>query len=156
MQNAKDTFYIALRNRLALLNPARVVSLRGNERPAILVEEAESYTANLYENVYVLRWTDLATLTIPFLIGVVCEIHYCTNGSQDYAGLDRGRSMAELDYDLISILKPECTPKMDFTTTPTTTKSTRIFWTKPSFGSLETMRNQLKRIARVTVFSFED
>jgi hypothetical protein len=42
MQNAKDSFYIALRTRLAALNPERTILLRGTKRPGILVEEAEA------------------------------------------------------------------------------------------------------------------
>ena len=45
MQPTKDSFYIALRDRLAALNPARVISLGGQQRPAILVPENEVRTA---------------------------------------------------------------------------------------------------------------
>jgi len=38
MQNAKDTFYMALRARLAAIDPERTVLLRGAARPGILVE----------------------------------------------------------------------------------------------------------------------
>jgi hypothetical protein len=41
MQRAKDTFYITLRDRIAALNPARTVLVRGVVRPAVLVEENE-------------------------------------------------------------------------------------------------------------------
>ena len=42
MQNAKDSFYMALRTRLAAINPERTILLRGAARPGILVEEAEA------------------------------------------------------------------------------------------------------------------
>ena len=42
MQNAKDSFYMALRGRLTTINPERTVLLRGTVRPGILVEEAET------------------------------------------------------------------------------------------------------------------
>ncbi len=42
MQNAKDSFYMTLRARLAIINPERTVLLRGTLRPGILVEEAEA------------------------------------------------------------------------------------------------------------------
>ncbi len=45
MQNAKDTFYLTLRNRLATVNPARTMTLRSVTRPGILVEDAEPFTA---------------------------------------------------------------------------------------------------------------
>ena len=42
MQNAKDSFYMALRTRLTAINPERTILLRGAVRPGILVEEAEA------------------------------------------------------------------------------------------------------------------
>ena len=56
MQNAKDSFYMALRNRLAVLNPERTILLRGAVRPGILVEEAEAPFNQLPGDVFVLRW----------------------------------------------------------------------------------------------------
>ena len=41
MQNAKDTFYVTLQSRLAALNPARTIVVRGVVRPGTLVEENE-------------------------------------------------------------------------------------------------------------------
>jgi len=41
MQNTKDSFFIAVRDRLAILNPSRVVLIQGVSRPAILVTENE-------------------------------------------------------------------------------------------------------------------
>jgi hypothetical protein len=38
MQNAKDSFYMALRTRLATINPERTILLRGALRPGILAE----------------------------------------------------------------------------------------------------------------------
>ena len=45
MQNAKDTFYVTLRDRLAAVNPARTMVLRGVTRPGVLVEENELASA---------------------------------------------------------------------------------------------------------------
>ncbi len=47
MQNAKDSFYLALRTRLAAINPERTVLLRGALRPGIFVEEAEAPSAQV-------------------------------------------------------------------------------------------------------------
>ena len=41
MQNAKDTFYELLRERLAVLNPERTIVVRGVSRPGVLVDENE-------------------------------------------------------------------------------------------------------------------
>jgi hypothetical protein len=36
MQNAKDSFYVALRTRLVAINPERTILLRAAVRPGIL------------------------------------------------------------------------------------------------------------------------
>src|SRR5579883_1566813 len=41
MQFAKDSFAVALRERLAALNPGRTVTLGGVQRPAVVVRENE-------------------------------------------------------------------------------------------------------------------
>ena len=41
MQFAKDSFYMALRDRLASLNPQRTVTVNGVSRPAVIVAENE-------------------------------------------------------------------------------------------------------------------
>ena len=60
MQNAKDSFYMALRTRLTVINPERTILLRGAVRPGILVEEAEAPLSPLPSDVFVLRWTGFA------------------------------------------------------------------------------------------------
>src|SRR5579863_7954094 len=96
MQNAKDSFYMALRNRLAALNPERTILIRGAVRPGIVVEEAEAPFAQLPGDVFVVRWlgmgvdVDLATS----LVAQECEILYATCGSQSFGGLDRGRALS--------------------------------------------------------------
>jgi len=59
MQNAKDSFYMALRARLTAINPQRTILLRGAVRPGILVEEAEAPFSQLPGDVFVLRWLGL-------------------------------------------------------------------------------------------------
>ena len=57
MKKARDSFYVALRDRLQVLNPSRQVLIRGVWRPGVLVEENESFAAIVPDNVFVLRWT---------------------------------------------------------------------------------------------------
>jgi hypothetical protein len=61
MQNAKDSFYVALRTRLVAINPERTILLRAAVRPGILVEEAEAPFAQLPTDVFVLRWLGLGS-----------------------------------------------------------------------------------------------
>src|SRR5215472_12045933 len=93
MQNAKDSFYISLRNRLAALNPERTVMLRGAVRPGILVEEAEAPLNQPPGDVFVLRWQGLGADVelASTLVAQECEIVYQTCGHQAFGGLDRGR-----------------------------------------------------------------
>jgi len=59
MQNAKDTFYMTLQGRLATLNPARTIVLRGVVRPATLVDENELPSALTRVDAFCLQWTGL-------------------------------------------------------------------------------------------------
>jgi hypothetical protein len=158
MENAKDTFYVTLRNRLAAVNPNRVIMLRGVQRPGILMEEAEATIAQMPADVFVLRWAALTVDTqLPSALSqMTCEIHYTTGGTQANAGLDRGRALEEMDGELITILSPNCTPKMNFTQTPAAAMETKVFWGEPQFGPLTTEHERLTRVTKVGVFAFQE
>lgn len=158
MQNAKDTFYITLRNRLVSVNPERTMTQRGVVRPGILVEEAEMPSAQLPLDVFVLRWTTLATdAQLPsVLASMTCEIHYATAGTQDNMGLDRGRTLEAMDDELLRMVCPASTVKMNFAQTPTAQMGTNVFWTEPVFGAEATTRERVGRVATVVVFAFQE
>lgn len=158
MQNAKDSFYIALRNRMAILDPGRVMTLRAVERPSVLVEEAESPEGQIPNDVFVLRWTDVVgmeELPTPLMVST-CEIHYATAGSQGSVGLDRGRALSGMDGLLTAVLRPQSTQKYNYTSTPATAMRTQVFWSDALFEPLQTVRDRLLRIVKVTMFSFEE
>jgi hypothetical protein len=158
MENAKDTFYLTLRNRLATVNPNRTMVMRAVTRPGILVEEAEAPTPQLPLDVFVLRWTKLATDTeLPsILTQLTCEIHYATAGTQANAGLDRGRAIEEMDDELLQISCPSSTPKMNYTVTPAVQMGTSIFWSQAILGAATITRERLGRVATVNVFAFQE
>jgi hypothetical protein len=158
MQNAKDSFYLVLRNRLAVLNPARRIQVRGVTRPGIVVEEAEAPMAEPLPDVFTLRWAGLTAMEeLPsMLCGMVCEVLYSTSGSQGNAGLDRGRAMAQMDRELLDLLTPMYTPKVDYTATPSVTMQTNVFWTEPVAKPSVVKRDLLSRVVTVTVFEFEE
>lgn len=158
MQNAKDTFYLTLRNRLAALNPARTMTLRAVTRPGILVEDAEAFMPQLQPDAFTLRWTGLAAdLHLPGILAqMTCEIHYTTAGTQANAGLDRGRALARMDYELLHLLYPYVAQKMDYTRTPAAPMSTMVFWSDPEFSPAATDHDRLSRVAKVTVFAFQE
>jgi hypothetical protein len=135
-----------------------VIILRGLQRPGILVEEAEAVVPQMPADAFVLRWTELAVDTqLPLALAeMTCEVHYTTGGTQTNSGLDRGRALAEMDAELLSILSPNCAQKMNYTQTPTAAIETRVFWTEPQFQPTVTLRERLARVATLTVFAFEE
>lgn len=157
MQNAKDSFYVALRTRLAALNPARTVLLRGALRPGILVEEAEAPFAQLPSDVFVLRWLGFAADTglASTLAAEECEIVYQTSGTQNFGGLDRGRALAAMDGELLAILQPFTTAKLNYATQPPAALGTNVFWDEPIFAPVSTQRDRLTRSARLLVYSYQ-
>jgi hypothetical protein len=158
MQNAKDSFYMALRTRLAALNPERTILLRGTVRPGILVEEAEAPFSQLPSDVFVLRWSGIGVdLNLgSTMVAEQCEILYQTCGTQSYGGLDRGRSLSKMDEELASILQPFYTAKLDYTATPPTAMLTKVFWDEPGFTPIVIQRDRLSRSATVMVYSYQE
>ena len=158
MQNAKDSFYMALRNRLVTVNPERTILLRGAVRPGILVEEAEAPFSQLPNDVFVLRWlgmgadVDLAST----MVAEECEILYQTLGSQAFGGLDRGRALSEMDEELVAILQPFFTPKLSYAATPPVALLTQVFWDEPGFTPCVTQRDRIGRSAKVMVYSYQE
>lgn len=158
MQNAKDSFYMALRNRLAGLNAQRTVLVRGAVRPGILVEEAEAPFAQPLNDVFLVRWLGMAAdvdLASP-MAALECEIAYGTCGSQSFGGLDRGRAMTAMDAELMAMVQPFSTPKMLYTATPPKALLTQVFWEEPVLTPLVTQRDRLSRTARMTVYSYQE
>lgn len=158
MQNAKDSFYLALRTRLATINPERTVLVRGTLRPGIVVEEAEAPFAQLPADVFVLRWESLGIdENLPSRMNAMeCEILYTTSGAQAFGGLDRGRMLSAMDEELLAMLQPEYTAKINYSMQPAATMETHIFWDEPAFSSITVQRDRLSRSARMTVYSYQE
>ena len=158
MKNARNTFYLALRNQLAVVNPLRVTTIRGVQRPGILVEENETAVANAAPDMFRLRWTSMsvdAQHTYP-LAAQECEIHYWTEGSSTLGGMDRGRSMCAMDAELVQMLMVRNASKQNFAMTPPTALATRVFWNNGVFGPMVSLRSQLSRVVNVTLYSHEE
>src|ERR1051325_263928 len=168
MQFAKDSFYMALRERLAALNPQRVVSLNGVTRPAVIVAENETVVpVEPLPDAFYIEWGAVkitARHSSPRpLIGIDCVIAHHTLGTVD-SEVDRGRTLAQLDTELLSICHPSHTAKQDFTQSPSADLGTSIFWTTPELGDISGIiarestnkRVQLERKAKLTVFFFPE
>ena len=158
MQNAKDSFYMALRNRLQIKNSLRTILIRGMIRPGILVEEAEAPLPQIPSDVFVLRWSGMGTdqQLRTTLVAEECEIVYQSGGSAAFGGLDRGRCMCTMDAELLSILAPQATAKMNYLTSAPVQMQTQVFWDEPLFAPLTTHRELLSRSVKVTVFSYQE
>ena len=162
MQNAKDTFYLTLRDRLATVNPARLMALRGVTRPGSLVEENELTTAMLPVNAFCLRWTGLKTSAreaMP-LVQMQCEIRYCTDGNAGNGGMDRGRMLAAMDAELMAAVNadPQHVVKSKYMAGAVsgTAMGTNLFWGDVGFGDVVTQNERLERVATVEVFAYQE
>ena len=158
MKKARDSFYVALKDRLQTLNPARQVLVRGVWRPGILVEENESFVAVAPDNVFVLRWTKAVVDEQHALARTqqTCEIQYQTAGTAAAGGLDRGNLLVIMDAELLSVLQPQQVQKTDYTVTPPAPMGTRVSWTGPVFAPAVRERDRLMRKAEITVVSYEE
>ena len=166
MQNARDTFYVTLRERLAIVNPARTMVLRGVTRPGVLVEENELASARQPVDVFSLRWTRLSVDShgvLP-LVTMVCDIRYATDGDSGNGGMDRGRLLAAMDGELVAAVSgtPQNVPKMNFVAVAgesglaPVTMATNVFWGDASFGSVTVNGERLERVATVEVFCYQE
>ena len=164
MQFAKDSFYTTLRDRLAVVNPTRTVTINGAVRPAVIVAENEPATASLpLANAFYLGWNAAQIAASETnakrpLVALACQITYGTSGTLDGA-VDRGRVLGALDGELFSICSPGRTNKRDLTQTPAADLGSYVIWTKPQLKDVQTDRKSglaLLRVAEVTVFFFPE
>ena len=164
MQNAKDTFYVTLQGRLAAINPARVITVRGVLRPGILVEENELPAGWMQADAFVLRWSGLSVVTespLP-LAAMTCEIRYATDGDTGKGGMDRGRLLAAMDAELVSALtaEPRTALKKNYAAAGMgagpVAMGTSLFWGDVAFGAAAVMGERLERTATVPVFAYQE
>ena len=166
MQAAKDSFYMALRDRLAALNPSRTMVVDGVTLPAIVVREnMEPQFAEARVEAFYVDWGEvqIAESTRPIL-GLDCQIWYASEGSVG-AGVDRGRTLAEMDEELLRICNPPHTGLRDYSQSPSVSLGSSIFWTMPDLaktpGEASVTKEQrrasparLTRCARLKVYFF--
>ena len=159
MQNTKDTFLIALRDRLTVLNPNRTCVVRGAVRPAVLCVENELLDAGEGPTeTFVLQWTAAVadSSEAVALDSLSCEITYTTEGSDLAAGMDRGRVLDAMDGELRTILLPAMAVKQDYATNPPTTLSTNVFWSDVAMGAAVLSQSAVSRVATVTVYGLRE
>lgn len=136
MQAAKDSFYMALRERLAALNPSRTIVIDGVTVPGIVVREnMEPRFGEAQAEVFYVDWGEvlIAESSRPML-GIECCIWYASEGSGG-TGVDRGRALAEMDVELLKISNPPHTEMLDYSQSPSVDLGSGLFWTLPELGN---------------------
>ena len=159
MQPAKDSFYVELRNRLAVENPGRTITLEGATRPAIVVVENEPpAAAPPLCDAYYLHWGSARMVqpSIGTLMALDCTISYCTAGAEQNGWLDRGRDLASLDENLLAICTPEHTAKYDYSSGSPVALGSTIFWTQPTLGAAKTTTPYVGREIAITLFFYPE
>lgn len=173
MQFAKDSFYMTLRDRLAALNPKRTITLNGAVRPAVVVAENEMVIpVEPLPDAFYVEWGAARRGEQDHdghaAIGMDCVISYHTLGTTQ-SGVDRGRTLTELDVELMNICMPARTSKRDYRQTPSVDLGTNVFWTLPQLEEvagreaprtpglpLGTQGVRLERRTKLTVFFFSE
>lgn len=159
MQPTKDSFYIALRDRLVAVDPNRTVTLDGATRPAIAVIENEPPTgAPLLCDTLYLYWGNArpAPLASGTLMALDCTISYCSRGTAQNGNLDRGRDLASLDADLLAICSPPQTPKCEYSSGSPLPLGSTIFWTQPVLNTAKSVSPNVGRDVSVVVFFYPE
>jgi hypothetical protein len=137
MQFAKDSFFLALQQRLGSLNPARTVTINGATVPAVVVvENLPPSSAEPQPNAFYIEWGEADVIEgnagCNPLMSLDVVISYYTLGTVQ-SMVDRGRVLAQLDDELLGICQPPNTEKMDYTQAPAADLGTKVFWGQPSF-----------------------
>jgi hypothetical protein len=140
MQFTKDSFYVTLLERLVALNPQQTVTLNGTIRPAIIVAENELVVPIVpLPDAFYLEWGAAQVVPLQIsskaLLAMDCIISYHTFGTVE-TGVDRGRTLAALDMELLSICQPPWTAKRDYSQAPSVDLGTRISWAQPILGKV--------------------
>jgi len=162
MQLEKDSFYIALRDRLTRVNPARTVTVNGTTRPGIAVGENECPgLEELLLGVFWLGWGAESKI-IASAYGQValhlleCTIDYRVEGTDGNGNADRGRQLTAMDAELRRICSPLWAAVYDYTQSPATALGTKIFWTAPKLASPKNDGKLLTRSAIVQLYYFPE
>lgn len=161
MQAAKDSFFRALQARLAAVNPERTIAPDGAARPAILAVENEPFPpSRLWFNTFYIHWLGAPAVrsfarTPAPRYELLAQIEYFVQGTPGLARpfADRGRLMAQLDRELIAILFPGWTEKLDYAAAPPRPLGSVLHWRwTPELRTIADREGSvLRRVATVAV-----
>lgn len=157
MQFSKDSFFLALRDRLAALAPDRTVIVDGAARPAVLVAENESSTAAPpLPRAFYLHYGACEAINPSSpapLYRLDCEIAYRT-GFETGDSHARGRALGALDQELLCLCSPPRTAKVDAAQAPPRPLGSTVSWSALSFLAPDDAGSELRRRARLSLFFY--
>ena len=162
-EDVKDTFYLALRDRIAAVDPGLQVLVRGVLRPAVIVVENELPGAAVDGiapmNCFCLRWTSVRLDRGLSVLG--CVIRYATDGSTGAAGMDRGRALSALDAALVAALSTAPQNAAQVTVSEAaagaateTATGQMVFWSDPVLADAVLRGERVERTATVEVYCY--
>jgi hypothetical protein len=61
-----------------------------------------------------------------------------------------------MDEEVLAMIEPFCTPKLNYIATPPAAMLTQVFWDEPVFTPIVVLRDKLSRSARITVYSYQE
>jgi hypothetical protein len=164
MQFAKDSVYVALRDRLATINPQRVIEIGGIPRPAVVVPENQAVSLqsdiSLLRNAFELQWGSAELVAVAGskgrpLMKMDLRVLYNVEGT-DATGSDRGRSLGTMDSELLQMCTPRRAPKQDYTQADPMPLGSMVFWSDPQFSMPEDNAGVMRRTARLSIFYFPE
>jgi hypothetical protein len=155
MQPVKDSFYMALRERLTNSQHAE-----GSGPTPIFVCENQRCAWLADPGAFYLRWS--GEMKLPVEVQSVgwralqCEIGYRTAGSDISSGEDRGRQLAALDGELRSVAAPRQAALVDYSQATPCSLNRVVLWTEPTFSDSQDKLNGIQRIAQLCVLWREE
>lgn len=155
LQSAKDSLYVALRGRLAALDPGRTATIGGVLRPGMAL--AATLHAPVDEGIAGVFYLGfgkveaVADSAADELVKVECVVSYRATASAE--GLaDAEGQLATMDAELMAICRPYSTALMDYTQTPAVGLGDAVFWSAPQMGETKAADGYLAREAKLTLF----
>jgi hypothetical protein len=154
MEAVKDSFYVALRDRLANAQAGDAAAV------SLFVCENARYAWLAYPDTLYLRWTGEAKLPVGAQCAgwrtLQCEIGYRTQGSELNSNEDRGRRLTALDEQLLAIISPRKAPLLDCKQDPPLPLDGVLFWTAPELEDAQEKLNGIQRTTKLSVLWREE
>ena len=61
-----------------------------------------------------------------------------------------------MDEEVIAMLQPFYTPKLNYSVQPAAAMLTQVFWDEPTFAPINVQRDRLSRSVKVMVYSYQE